>query len=257
MTTPVLYETRGAVAVLTLNRPEQRNSVDAALAGALRNAMDRFAADPAIRVGVVTGAGPVFCAGMDLKAFLNGEGDDILFGANRFAGFVDAPRTKPLIAAVNGPALAGGFEIALACDLIVAAETASFGLPEVGVGIFACAGGPFRLARRIPPAKALEVALTGDRLSAQEAAELGLVNRLVPAGEALDAALVLADRIARNAPLGVAATLAVGRAAAALGEAEFWALSDRLWPDVAASQDAVEGPRAFAEKRRPIWSSGL
>lgn len=254
MTDLVLYETRGTTAILTLNRPEQRNSVDAALAAALRAAVARAEADPAVRVGIVTGSGPVFCAGMDLKAFLGGEGDTILFGENRFAGFVDAPRTKPMIAAVNGPALAGGFEIALACDLIVAAQTAVFGLPEVGVGIFACAGGPFRLARKIPPARALELALTGDRLSAEEGHALGLVNRVVPAEEVLEAALELAGRISRNAPLGVAATLAVARAVQAAGEQEFWRLSDALWADVKSSADAAEGPRAFAEKRQPAWT---
>ncbi len=251
----VLYETRGPVAILTLNRPEQRNSVDAALAEALRAAMARLEADPAVRVGIVTGNGSVFCAGMDLKAFLGGEGEAILSGENRFAGFVDAPRNKPMIAAVNGAALAGGFEIALACDLIVAAETAVFGLPEVAVGIFACAGGPFRLARKIPPAKALELALTADRLTAQEGHALGLVNRVVAAEEVLEAALALAHRIARNAPLGVAASLALGRAAQAADERVFWALSDALWSDVKASADAVEGPRAFAEKRPPVWSA--
>lgn len=255
MSTPVLYETRDATAIITLNRPDQRNSVDAALTEALRDAVARLESDPAVRVGIITGAGPVFCAGMDLKAFRDGQGGDILFGENRFAGFVDAPRTKPMIAAVKGPALAGGFEIALACDLIVAAETATFGLPEVGVGIFACAGGPFRLARKIGPAKALELALTADRISAAEAQALGLVNRVVAAGEVLDAAVAMAGRISRNAPLAVAATLRLGRAVGADGERTLWNLSDDLWTGIAASEDAVEGPRAFAEKRKPIWSN--
>lgn len=254
MTELVTYETCGATAILTLNRPEQRNSVNAALADALRTAITRFEADPAIRVGLLTGAGPVFCAGMDLKAFLDGEGDAILFGKNRFAGFVLARRTKPMIAAVNGPALAGGFEIALACDMIVAAETAVFGLPEVGVGIFACAGGPFRLARKVPPAKALELSLTGGRITASEGLALGVVNRVVPPDEVLQAALDLADRIGRNAPLGVAATLKLVRAASAADEQELWALSDALWTDIKTSPDAAEGPRAFAEKRPPVWT---
>ncbi|MFY0312141.1 enoyl-CoA hydratase-related protein [Leisingera sp. D0M16] len=254
MTGLVLYEVRGSTAILTLNRPEQRNSVDAAMTEALRNAMARFAADPAARVGIITGAGPVFCAGMDLKAFLDGQGNDILFGTNRFAGFVDAPRSKPVIAAVNGPALAGGFEIALACDLIVAAESAVFGLPEVGVGIFACAGGPFRFARKIAPAKALELALTAERIPADEALALGLVSSVVEAGALLDTALALAERIARNAPLGVAATLTLARAAEALGERELWGLSDALWASVSTSSDAIEGPRAFTEKRAPAWT---
>jgi enoyl-CoA hydratase/carnithine racemase len=191
---------------------------------------------------------------MDLRAFLGGDGDAILFGENRFAGFVDAPRSKPIIAAVNGPALAGGCELALACDLIVASDTAFFGLPEPGVGIFACAGGPFRLARKIPPARALELALTADRLSVTDAAALGLVSRVVPGDRLLDSALDLAERILRNAPRSIAATLALCRAAGAQAEAELWALSDQLWADITTSEDAVEGPRAFTEKRPPRWS---
>ncbi|MBA3324002.1 MAG: crotonase/enoyl-CoA hydratase family protein [Rhodobacteraceae bacterium] len=256
MSETVLSETRGSVAILTLNRPAQRNSVNAEMAGALRVALARLEADAAVRVGILTGAGEVFCAGMDLKAFLDGDGDAILFGEYNFAGFVDAPRTKPMIAAVNGPALAGGFELALACDLIVASETASFGLPEPGVGIFACGGGPFRLARKIPPSKALELALTADRLSAVDAHAMGLVNRLASARELLDTAVDLAARIVRNAPLGVAASLALGRAASAVAERELWALNDILWAKVAASRDAKEGPRAFTEKRHPRWTGG-
>lgn len=254
MSALITYEISDGVAVLTLNRPEQRNSVNAALAADLRDAVARFEDDPAARVGILTGAGKVFCAGMDLKAFLGDEREAILFGENRFAGFVDAPRSKPMIAAVNGAALAGGLEIALACDLIVADDTAVFGLPEVGVGIFAVAGGPFRLARRIPPARALELALTGGRLGAEEARALGLVNRLAKTGDAVSVAQQLAREILCNAPLGVAATLHLSRAATQERDAELFALSETLWPDVAASDDAREGPRAFAEKRPPIWT---
>lgn len=254
MSDTVLYETRGAVAILTLNRPDQRNSVNLELAEALRAALSRLEADPEIRVAILTGAGAVFSAGMDLKAFLDGDGDAIIFGEGRFAGLIDAPRTKPIIAAVNGPALAGGCELVLACDLVVASETAFFGLPEPGVGIFACAGGPFRLARRIPPGKALELALTADRLSATDAHAFGLVNRLAPPGQLIDTALELANRILRNAPRAVAATLALVRAAGAQAERELWPLNDRLWAEVAASDDATEGPRAFTEKRRPQWT---
>jgi len=254
MTDPVTYEVADGIAVITLNRPEQRNSVNAALAQALRAAVTQFEKDAEARVGVLTGAGRVFCSGMDLKAFLDGEGDGILFGENRFAGFVDTDRKKPLIAAVQGAALAGGLEIALACDLIVAEEGAVFGLPEVRVGIFALAGGPFRLARRISPAKALELALTGGRMDAMEAHALGLVNRVAAAGEGLAAARALACEIAANAPLGVAATLAVVRAAMRQNEADLFRLSEAMWPDVAASNDAREGPRAFAEKRAPHWT---
>ncbi|MCU9848240.1 enoyl-CoA hydratase-related protein [Defluviimonas sp. WL0024] len=250
----VQYEARDGVAVLTLDRPEQRNAVNAALAADLRDAVARFEADDAARVGVLAGAGRVFCAGMDLKAFLGGERDAILFAENRFAGFVDAKRTKPMIAAVNGAALAGGLEIALACDLIVAEEGAVFGLPEAGIGIFAVAGGPFRLARRIPPGRALELALTGASLGAEEAKALGLVNRLAPKGEAVAVARALAQEIGRNAPLGVSATLRLTHAALLERDAELFALSEELWPAVAASRDAEEGPRAFAEKRTPKWA---
>ncbi|WP_294607275.1 crotonase/enoyl-CoA hydratase family protein [uncultured Roseovarius sp.] len=253
MTDPVIYERRAAIAIMTLNRPEAHNSIDSRMAEALRDALKRFEADDTVRVGILAATGRSFCAGMDLKAFLAGEGENILNGEGRFAGFVDAKRTKPLIAVIEGPALAGGFELALACDFIIASETASFGLPEVGVGIFACAGGTFRLARRIPPAKALELCLTAARISASDADGLGLLNRLTAPGEALVAAEKLAGQISANAPLAVAASLEIGRTAQAVADIELWALTDRLWRDVAASQDAAEGPRAFAEKRKPIW----
>lgn len=250
----VRYEVADGIALLTLDRPEQRNAVNAALAADLRAVLAQFEADDTARVGILTGAGRVFSAGMDLKAFLGGEGEAILFGEGRFAGFVDASRTKPMIAAVNGAALAGGLEIALGCDLIVAEEGAMFGLPEVGVGIFAVAGGPFRLARRIPPARAIELALTGRRIGVDEAHALGLINRIAPVGEVVKAAMDLAHEVARNAPLGVAATLRICRAALQERDAELFALSDRLWNTVEASADAAEGPRAFAEKRAPRWT---
>lgn len=254
MRSHVRYETEGSVAVLTIDRPEQRNAINAAVAEDLRAAVTRFEADTGARVGILAGAGGVFCAGMDLKAFLGGEAEAILFGKNRFAGFVVAQRTKPIIAAVQGAALAGGFEIALACDLIVAEEGAVFGLPEVGVGIFAVAGGPFRLARRIPPAKALELALTAGRMDAAEAHALGLVNRIADKGGVLDAARALAAEIARNAPLGVTATLRLCRAAERQRESELFDYSEELWQAVAASHDAHEGPQAFIEKRTPEWA---
>ncbi|MEO9777499.1 MAG: crotonase/enoyl-CoA hydratase family protein [Sedimentitalea sp.] len=254
MNDPVLYETRGAVAILTLNRPEQRNSVNIDLTHALRAALARLEADETVRVAILTGAGNVFCAGMDLKAFLDGDGETILSGEGRFAGFVQAKRTKPIIAAVNGPALAGGCELALACDLIVASETAFFGLPEPGVGIFAGAGGPFRLARKIPLGKAMELVLTGDRLSAQDAHAYGMVNDLSAPDKVLDAAVSLAERIIRNAPLSVSASLELMRAASQEAEQNLWAMNDRLWTDVVASDDAREGPSAFIEKRAPQWN---
>ncbi|MCL4129837.1 UNVERIFIED_CONTAM: hypothetical protein GTU68_034069 [Idotea baltica] len=191
---------------------------------------------------------------MDLKAFLDGDGETILSGEGRFAGFVQAKRTKPIIAAVNGPALAGGCELALACDLIVASEAAFFGLPEPGVGIFAGAGGPFRLARKIPLGKAMELVLTGDRLSAQDAHAYGMVNDLSAPDKVLGAAVSLAERIIRNAPLSVSASLELMRAASQEAEQDLWAMNDRLWADVVSSDDAREGPTAFIEKRAPQWN---
>lgn len=250
---PVLFEKSGAVATITLNRPRQRNAVNRETANELRRAVERLEADPDIRVGILTGAGKAFCAGMDLEAFLNGEGDDILFGDNRFAGFVDADRRKPVIAAVDGPALAGGFEIALACDMIVASKTAIFGVPEVKVGLFPVAGGAFRLARKIPVSKAMELCLTGDSISAEEADRLGLVNKLVVDGEALETAMELAKKIAANAPLAVTSAYQVCKAQALSGEREKWAQSESLWKTIARSEDAKEGPEAFKAKRRPKW----
>lgn len=249
----VTYENRGQAAVLTLNRPERRNAVDVAMCDALRAALSRLDADPAARTGILTGAGGVFCAGMDLQAFLEGHGEAILFGPGRFAGLVSAPPAKPLIAAVEGAALAGGCELALACDMIVASESATFGLPEPGIGIFAVGGGAFRLGRRIPPAKATALCLTGERIDATEADRLGLLTALVAPGEALAGALDLAARIARNSARALHATLELARASRTLGEAALWARSDQLWPYVAASPDAEEGPRAFREKRPPDW----
>ncbi|MFT7596772.1 MAG: enoyl-CoA hydratase [Paracoccaceae bacterium] len=252
---PVLLEREGSLAILTLNRPDQHNSVNVEMANALRSAIAEVEVDTSVRVVILAGAGKSFCAGMDLGAFLDGHGNEILFGENRFAGFVDAPRTKPIIAAIEGAALAGGCEIALACDMIVASETATFGLPEVGVGIFPVAGGAFRLASKIPPAKALELVLTGDRISAREANGLGLLNSLTAPGEALQEARELASRILRNAPVAVHAALAVARQLAIQNEKQLWQLSEGWWETVIASPDALEGPQAFKEKRVPNWNT--
>lgn len=251
--TPVLFEICGAVATITLNRGQQRNAINREMTHGLRAAVERFEGDPDLRIGILTGAGKAFCAGMDLEAFLAGEGDEILFGRNRFAGFVDADRKKPMIAAVEGPALAGGFEIALACDMIVASETAMFGVPEVKLGLFPVAGGAFRLARKVPMAKAMELCLTGDAISAEEADRLGLINRLVPEGEALRTAMELAEKIAANAPLAVTSAYHVGKAQALSGESENWAHSEALWQAIVSSEDAKEGPAAFKAKRKPSW----
>lgn len=247
----VLSERRGQVLAITINRPDQRNAVNLAVAEGIAAALDDLDADPELRVGVVTGAGGTFCAGMDLKGFVRGESP---FHPDRgFAGIAQRSARKPLIAAVEGYALAGGFEVALACDLVVAAEDAHFGIPEVKRGLVAAAGGLFRLPRRIPRHIAMELALTGDPVPAARAAELGLVSRVTPPGGALDGALELAGRIAANGPLAVLASKEVIRRAEDWSEEEAWRLQGEITGPVFSSADAQEGARAFAEKRAPNW----
>jgi enoyl-CoA hydratase len=247
----VTVERRDAVLVMTIDRPAQRNAVNRAVSLALAGALDTLDADAALRVGIITGAGGNFCSGMDLKAFVDGERPEL--EGRGFAGVTERSPAKPLIAAVEGYALAGGCELALACDLIVAGENAMFGLPEVARGLVAGSGGLVRLRERIPPAIALEYALTGARMDASTAHRWGLVNRLVVTGGALDAALALAEQIAANAPLSVMASKTI------MTEAPDWSLADRwerqrgLVEAVIASADAQEGARAFAEKRAPVW----
>lgn len=253
-TGPVRYEVDGRVATFTLDRPDQRNAVDPGLAAALGAAVTRFEADPEVWVGILTGAGPNFCAGADLKALAAGRGAEIVTPEGGFGGFVRYPRTKPVIAAVRGFALAGGTELVLACDLVVAAQDSAFGLPEVTRGIVAAAGGLFRLPRAIPPARARELVLTGDRLPAEEAHRLGMVNRLVASDDVLAEARALADRICQNAPVAVRESLAVLRDAAELTEEQGWARSAEAMDRARQSEDALEGPRAFAEKRAPRWT---
>jgi enoyl-CoA hydratase len=251
MSDAVLTETRAQVLVITINRPEAKNAVNSAVAAGMAAALDELDSNDALRVGVLTGAGGTFCAGMDLKAFL--AGDLPVIEGRGLAGLTQAPPRKPLIAAVEGWALAGGFEIALACDLVVAAETARFGVPEVKRSLIAGAGAALFLARRIPQALALELLLTGDPISAQRAADIGLVNRLSPEGGALDAALELAGTIAANGPLAVAVTKQIARSAADWSAGEAWARQDELMQPVFTSEDAIEGATAFAEKRPPVW----
>jgi enoyl-CoA hydratase len=246
-------ERQGHVAVLWLNRPDRLNAVDEAMTAAMRAALPEVEADDEVRAVVLAGRGRAFCAGMDLAAFAEGQRPG-LTDPDRFAGFANAQRTKPVIAAVQGAALAGGFEIVLACDMVVAAEGAKFGLPEVKRGLFPAGGGTIRLPRRIPPAVANEILLTGELIEADRAHALGLVNRVVPPAVLLDSALSLAGRIAENAPLAVRSALALARDAAATAEVELWAANDALWGRVEASDDALEGARAFAEKRAPDWT---
>lgn len=248
----VEVERQGATLLIAINRPQRRNAVNRAVSLAIADALDRLEGDDELRAAVMTGRGGNFCAGMDLKAFLDGERPEL--EGRGFAGICEAPPSKPVIAAVEGYALAGGFELALACDLIVASESAVFGLPEAARGLVAGSGGLLRLGRRIPAGIALQYALTAEHVPAAEAARWGLVNRLVPEGKALDAALELAGQIAANAPLSVQASKQI-------------MAQSRLWPDdemfdrqrplseaVIGSEDAQEGARAFAEKRAPRWT---
>jgi len=254
MSDDVLYELDGRVAMITLNRPDQRNAVNGGLTKAMGLAMDRFEADPQAWVGILAGAGPAFCAGADLKAIAAGAGAELSTQTGGFGGFVRYPRTKPVLAAVHGFALAGGMELVLACDVVVAAEDASFGLPEVTRGIMAAAGGVLRLVRAIPPARARELVMTGDRMTAAEALAVGLVNRVVPASEVVSTARALALRICQNAPVAVRESLAIARVAADITEEEGWQLSLQAAARVMQTRDAHEGPKAFAEKRAPQWT---
>jgi enoyl-CoA hydratase/carnithine racemase len=247
-------ERRAGVEILRLDRPEARNAIDPDTSRAIEAALDEIDADPEVRCAVITGTGPVFCAGADLKVIAAGGGADIMTRRGGFAGLAWRELAKPTIAAVNGPALAGGFEIALACDLVVAADTAVFGLPEVQRGLLASAGGPVRLAQRVPLAVALELAVLGEAITAARAAELGLVNRVVPAERVLDEALVLADRVVANSPAAVRGVRELVLGAADTDRAGGWELNRRIMRQVAASPDGIEGARAFVDKRAPVWA---
>ncbi len=252
----LLYDVSDHIATMVINRPEQRNAIDSSTARAMRSAMDRFEADAEAWVGILTGAGDrAFSAGMDLKAFAAGQGPDLIDSKGGFAGVATYPRTKPLIAAVNGAALGGGCEIVLACDLVVAAEHAVLGQPEVKRGIFAGAGGCFRLPRMIPRMRAMEMLLVGDPIDARTAFDLGLVNRVVPGGHLMDAAREMARRICENAPLAVRETLALARSAFDLSEEDLWSRSAEAWERINRTEDSREGPMAFAEKRPAQWKA--
>jgi enoyl-CoA hydratase/carnithine racemase len=253
----VLYEVvDDHIAVITLNRPEVRNAVNPELAAAIEWLVKRVEADDAIRVAILTSSNDrVFCAGADLAAISSGRGAGIATKDGGFAGFVDAKRDKPWIAAVKGYALAGGGELCLACDMIVASDDAKFGLPEVKRGLFAGAGGVHRLPRALPRNIALELIATGESLDAQRAYELGLVNRLAPTDGVLAAALELARAIAVNAPVSVRESLKVARLSGEATDAELRKLSGEATMRVMTTADAREGPRAFLEKRAPQWTS--
>lgn len=249
---PVLVEARDGVQVITINRPEAKNALNGAVARGIAAAIDELEESDALRVGVLTGAGGTFSAGMDLKAFLTG--DVPLVGDRGLGGLTQAPPRKPLIAAVEGWAVAGGFELTLACDLVVASREARFGVPEVKRALVAAAGAAILLPQRIPQAIALEMLLTGDPITAERAAELGLVNRLTDAGGALEGALALAARIAENGPLAVAVSKQIARSAPDWTLEEAWRRQAELVGPVMGSDDAREGATAFAEKRPPVWT---
>jgi enoyl-CoA hydratase len=247
----VLTERRERVLLITINRPDQRNAVNAAVAQGIAAALDELDGDAGLSVGVLTGAGKGFSSGMDLKAFVTGERP--YAGDRGFAGIVQRPAQKPLIAAVEGFAVAGGLEIALACDLIVASRGARLGVPEVKRSLVAAGGALLKLPRSLPRNLAMELALTGDPIDADRAYELGMINRLTGPGGALDAALELAETIAANGPLALAATKRVMVESADWPDSEFFERQGEIVGPVMTSEDAREGATAFAEKRPPVW----
>ena len=251
MADEVLVERRDRILIITINRPAARNAIDAAVTAAVAAALDRLDGDSDLSIGILTGAGGTFCAGMDLKAFLRGE--QVALPGRGLAGFTQKPPAKPLIAAVEGYALAGGFELVLACDLLVVAEDAKFGIPEVKRGLAAAGGGLLRLPQRIPPNLAMEYALTGDFFSAADAQRLGLANRVTPSGGALEGAIELAERITVNAPLSIAVSKEIIVQSADWTAEDMWRQQDQIIRPIFTSADAREGASAFAEKRAPVW----
>jgi enoyl-CoA hydratase len=247
----VLTESDGGIAVITINRPEARNAVNGEVARGIAAAVDEFDGDRDVRVIILTGAGGTFSAGMDLKGFLTGDSPTV--AGRGFAGITQRASVKPMIAAVEGYALAGGFEIALSCDLIVASETAKFGLPEVRRGLAAAAGGLLRLPRRVPYHLAMEIVLTGGHFPADRLHQAGLVSRLVGAGQALAGARELAAQVALGAPLALAASKRVIVESVDWQSGEAFARQGELLSPVFTSKDATEGATAFAEKRAPVW----
>jgi enoyl-CoA hydratase len=247
----VLVERRGAVQVITINRPTKKNALDAGVAAGVAAAVDELDESDELRVGVLTGAGGTFSAGMDLKAWLRGETPAI--EGRGLCGISMTPPRKPLIAAVEGGALAGGFELVLACDLVVAGRGARFGVPEVKRSLVAAGGAALLLPQRVPRAVALELLLTGESMDAARAADVGLVNRVVDDGKALDAAVGLAEVIGANGPLAVAATKQIVQSVPSWTPEEMWDRQEDVVAPVFGSEDAREGSTAFAERRPPVW----
>lgn len=251
MTDTVLTERRDRTLVITINRPAARNAIDLATALAVAAALDKLDGDPGLSAGVLTGAGGTFSAGMDLKAYLRGERPEV--PGRGLAGLTRQPPRAPMIAAVEGYALAGGFEMALACDLVIASQSARFGFPEVQRGLLAGSGGLLRLATRLPTAVAMELALTGRQMGADEALRWGLVNRVVPEGEALAEAVALAEQVATGSPVAVQAAKHLVAGAQDWTRDEAWRRQDEVLAEVLASEDSREGAAAFAEGRDPVW----
>lgn len=247
----VLVDIDNGVMTITLNRPKAKNAANRALSVAVAAAIDELESNDELRVAILTGAGGTFCSGMDLKAFVTGELP--MVEGRGFAGMTEYMADKPIIAAVEGYALAGGFELAISCDLIVAADNAMFGIPEVKRGLAAAAGGLVKLPKQIPSRIAMELALTGDFISSQRAYDLGLINEVVPAGTALEAAKALAAKIAANGPMAVAASKRVVASAQDWDSSTMYAEQQKIIQPIFTSEDAIEGATAFAEKRAPNW----
>lgn len=241
----------GGIMIVTLDRPEARNAMNKAAAEQIAAAMDELDNNDSIRVAILTGANDTFCSGMDLKAFVRGESPFV--PGKGFGGITEAPPKKPVIAAVEGYALAGGLELAISCDLIVAADNARFGIPEVKRGLVAAAGGLLKLPRQIPSRVAMELALTGEFIDAARAYEIGLINRVVPAGTALAVAREVAGVITQNGPLAVTTSKAIIREQADWSAATMFEQQQTLVQPIFTSEDAIEGATAFAEKRAPNW----
>ena len=247
------FEQRGPFAVVKINRPDARNAVNGAVAQGIEEAIDKIEADDSIWVGILTGEPPVFCAGADLKEINSGNAAALQTKRGGFGGITQRERSKPIIAAVDGPALAGGTEIVLSCDLVVASSTATFGIPEVKRSLVAAAGGLFRLPRKIPFNVAMEMALTGDPISAEVAHHHGLVNRLCEPGQALDVAVALAEQICANAPVAVRETRRIVLEATTAPDEVGWRMSIEGMAKAMGSEDFSEGLTAFIEKRPPRW----
>ncbi len=251
MADEVLTEVRGRTLLITLNRPDVMNAVNQAVADQLAAAVDQLDAAPNLSVGVLNGTGRGFCAGMDLKAFASG-GMPVVEGRG-FGGITERSAAKPLIAAIEGFALAGGLELALSCDILVVAKGAKLGIPETGVGLFAAGGALLRLPQALPYGLAMKMALTAQPITAEVAHQYGLVTELAEKGEAVNVALEMAQQIEKNAPLGLIASKALIAKSKGQTEAEFWAYQNAEHMHVFSSEDAHEGPTAFAEKRPPVW----